>query len=162
MAHFQRVPFDLLPPEQQQELIEKQNRSKKQREMLLQQMEEKKKFEKEPKKTKSVDASYIPEPIQKHEMSSYEPNIGYPDNFVIPPLQPLSISLPQQKPLLSERARIAQKSIISSTCSPTKIKDTFTNLRHQIRNTAANATIGGSTVPLSPRNAYYSFGENLF
>ena len=41
MARFQRVPFDLLPPEQQDEIRMKEANYKRQREMLLEQISEK-------------------------------------------------------------------------------------------------------------------------
>ena len=159
MAHFQRVPFDLLPPEQQQDLMDKQLSYKRQREMLLQQIEEKKQSKTENKKhpiTKSEreeEHHYQTNVYQMHEVHHY--SNGIPENFVIPPLQNLSVTLPQQKPLLAERSKPPERNSFngSSSYSSAQIKDSFTHLRHQIRSTAANAVITNSPhrSPRSPR-----------
>ena len=165
MAHFQRVPFELLPPEQQQELLDKQLSYKKQREMLLQQMEEKKRTKNEPKKrARRVEDEDEEPPYQGssyQQQPMYTQNHDNLENFVLPPLQNLSVTLPQQKPLLTDRPK-PQKTTFNgaATFTPTQIKDSFTNLRHQIRSSAANAVINSGTLPQSARNRHTaSFNE---
>ena len=161
MAHFQRVPFELLPPEQQQELMDKQLSYKRQREMLLQQMEEKKRNKQnEPKKRQKIveDDEPVYSPPDYQSQIAYNQSNETTDNFVIPPLQNLSVTLPQQKPLLTERQRHIPKSTFNpaATFTSTQIKDSFTNLRHQIRSTAANAVLSTGTMPQSARSRHIS------
>ena len=161
MAHFQRVPFELLPPEQQQELLDKQLSYKKQREMLLQQMEEKKRAKNEPKKKPRRVEDDDDEPVYQNSTYQQQPiynqNYDTLENFVLPPLQNLSVTLPQQKPLLTDRPKPQKTSFNgAATFTPTQIKDSFTNLRHQIRSTAANAVINTGSMPQSARNRHVS------
>lgn len=168
MAQYQRFAFETLSPERQRELVEKQRKQQQQREMLLEQMEatkRKKQAEEESYNRLMRDDNQFPKPqipfnTPPPESRSLSTAPGPSDFIVQQPFKTPPLMLTPQRPLLADRQKFtrAERPAISMTLNPSKIHDTFSNLRSQIMATAATTVLTRTSQPSStraPRNATF-------
>ena len=169
MAQYQRFAFETLSPERQRELVEKQRKQQQQREMLLEQMEAVK------RKKQAEQEAY--ESSMRRQDDFPRPDIPFPDSrlpearalstapstseFIVQqPFKNPPLMLTPQRPLLADRQKFVrpERPALSMTLNPSKIHDTFSNLRSQIMATAATTVLTRSSQPSStraPRNATF-------
>jgi len=119
-SNYQRFSFDNLPPERQIEIAEKQRQQRIQREYLEEQIKLRKEGNEPKAKFPSRASVEIPE--SKFAVASDTSNILFPD-------------------LQKRRFSVNEKMSRSMSHNPSSIHDSFNNLRHKIRSSAAAAVL---------------------